>query len=704
MFSEMQYSRRVAVLAVGVLLLSSPRPMAAQEEPPEPPPVVWRGWSEAVFDEALERHMGVLLTVVHPWCRPCETADREVYTDPIIRARMARSWIPVRVDANERPDLDSRYRIALSVLGRGKSGYPVTAFLFPTGEAMWVDTFIPAEDREARPGLRALLESMDRFWKLRFSEAQSNAVAVQGTFDKEGGERRPDTADPVLVSATIDNIARQVDIENGGFGSAPRRQNPFEAELILLAAKRRSDAGLHEQAINALLGPVRGALYDWIDGGFHRATRVDDWSVPWFGKDLEVNAAYLHALAEAVRAGADPRLEEAASRTVDFILGTLKDPEGGFYAAQDPAGPGDEESDHYAWDVESLLPALGEENRRWAGLLFGLKEGGELHLGLPARFTLKEAPGAAAAAAAGGLGEAEIQAKRAEIVGILKSLRAAKAPPPVQKVRYLDATSAACRALLAASEALGRADAAAAALGALDAVLDSSSPDDGIPHALHAPEGSPVLMSDQALFGNALIDAHEHTGERKYLDAAVRIGKTLLDLYDSPDGAFYDVIRQDDAAGYIRLRRKPTLDESSMSPLVVAATLLYRIGHHTDSDAMVRRAQSAFDYGSTRLPRLDEAGTTLALAVDAMLSGPVVISVGPAGTAGSGLREAALALYEPGRILKLKGRNGPPGGGATVCVAERCREDVSSSGEMATAIAELRRQRALESAAGQPSE
>ncbi len=668
--------------------LGGPAPARGQEMP-EPPPVVWEAWSEEVFARARQEQKGVLLTIVTPWCKPCATADVEVYADPVVRHLISRLWIPVRIDSLERPDLDARYRLALWILSQ-EAGYPVTAFLFPSGEAMWVDRFIPAEDRETRPGLRSLLARMDRLWKLEFQQARQNALAVQSAFDHEAAEGGDAALDSLLVSAITDSVIARSDPRSGGYGAPPRRQNPFAAELVLLASRRRGDAGLEAQALHALRAPVRGAVFDRIGGGFHMAAADSAWNVPVFEKMLSVNAAYLHALTEAVRAKGDEELAAAAGRTVDYMLGTLGRKPGVFLAMQAPAAQGEEDASYYAWTVAEIRAALAPDALAWAAALFGYQESGELLLGFPPRVTLKSRPDSGPALAAAGLDPSQAARRGAEIIRVLAELRAAKSPPPLLEKEYLDGTAMACSALLHAAPVLDREDAAGAALAALDRILAAHSLKEGVPHRLDDPSKSPILMADQAWLGNALIDAHEYSGHPRYLAAAVQTSRTLLDLFDAADGAFYDVVEQRDSAGYVRLRRKPFLDTVQPSPQVMAGRLLERIGYHTGDNALIERAAKAYLWSARRLSGNDLAGSSLALAVDSMLNGPIRIHVGGAGSVAAAMRRTALKIYEPARVILEGSAGGSDGAGVSICLGKACREGLSAQGELEGAVEALR--------------
>jgi uncharacterized protein YyaL (SSP411 family) len=658
------------------------------EEPP-PPPVEWLPWTEDVFARAREEQRGVLLTIVRPWCRKCETADREVWSDPIVRRLVARYWIPVRIDKMERPDLDSRYQIALAVLNYGKHGYPLTGFLFPSGEAIWADVHVPARDG-VRPGMRSLLNNLNRNWKTRFDEARKNAVVVQETFDREDQERRPATLDPVVVSLVSDFLIKNRDPDHGGYGPPPRSKNPLAAELVLLTSLRRQDPGLEVQAIEALQGAVRGAIFDRIEGGFHRGTVEPDWSVPIFGKTLSTNAMYVHALTEAIRATGDADLRRAAEMTVNWILVRLVAPGGGFYAGQAPSAKGTAEASYYSWTVREVHTLLSEKEIQWAEALFGLRDGGEPVLGLPRSFTFKAGEGAEEAMRTAGLNPSDAGKWEKKIHSKLAAAREKRERPPVLEIQYLESTALASAALLHAAPILEDERAGDAALAALDRILREHPVAKGVPHRLHDPGRSPILMVEQAHLGNALLDAAEYNGERKYVEAASSLAETMLDLFDSPAGAFYDVVEQKEAAGYIRLRRKRLLDTLMPPPQATAGRFLARLGWHTGDESFLERAGKALAWNISQLPEFNHLGTSLALAMDAITTGPVRITIHGSGKDTQALRWAAMNLYEPAKVILTAPDEEPPGTSAVICMGDRCRDKLGSAEALSQALNSLR--------------
>jgi hypothetical protein len=663
---------------------------AAAEAPA--PPIEWLPWSAAVFERARKEDRGVLLNVVSRWCRPCQAADQGVFADETVRRLVAARWIPVRVDREERPDVDTRYQIAAAPFTKGKGGWPLNVFLLPTGEAMWAELTLPPEDQMSGPGMRTLLARLDHWWRNLLQDARKNALRAMKTFEDEKRPRRPAPLAPELLSAVVDGVVAAADYDHGGYGAVPRYANPYAVELVLLAAGRRSDSGLREQALGALRGPVRGGLFDRLGGGFHRAARDPGWGAPYFDKPLVVNAAYLKALVEAVRVAGDEELRSAAGRTVDYILGTLAAPGGGFHVSQGPSADPDDDAAYYAWRVEEAASLFGEEDLGFARRLLGFGDEGEILLGLPARFVLKQPLTIEEAARAAGVGAGAAEKAATRVLRRLSESRAGRPVPPVAPVQLLDATSLAASALLHAGAVLGRADATAAALRALDAILGAHpDPGRGLPHRLAPSAGaeSPVLMADLAYLGLALVDAHEATGEARYLEAASRCASAIQSLFqDREAGGFHDVLAAEDAQGYVRIRRKVIADYVAPSPQASAARLLIGLARRTGDEKFLGGVEGALSWTASHLLALDERAAGLGAALDLHLHPPLRITV-PRGASGArDLASAALRLAAPGRIVIW--RDGGAGeAAARVCLGDACREGARDAAAIAAAVEDL---------------
>jgi uncharacterized protein YyaL (SSP411 family) len=271
----------------------------------------------------------------------------------------------------------------------------------------------------------------------------------------------------------------------------------------------------------------------------------------------------------------------------------------------------------------------------------------------------------------------------------LSAARATHAAPPVDVSRNLDSTALAASALLQAGAVLDRRDAVDAALRALDLVLKANpDPSHGIRHSLDAPvERSPIMMEDQVYFGTALLDAYEITGEGRYLEAASKISSALIHLFlDKEGGGFYDILPDEDEGGYLRLRRKPMIDNVAPSPEGSAALFLLRLGAITGDASLRPLAAGAILWTSTHLPKIDEKAATLGLALDDYLQERLRITVGGTGPAAEELLGAAWKVYAPGRVIT---RVASSSAAASVCVATRCRDGIVVPGEIRPAVAEV---------------
>jgi len=529
---------------------------------------------------------------------------------------------------------------------------------------------------------------MNHFWKARFAEARQNALKVQGWFEAAAKPQGRAPLTRELVGAMTDAIAKTADLQNGGFGVPPRVANPFCARAALAEAVERGDASLRESSLEALMGPVTGGTLDHLEGGFHFAPASAGWGIPTFGKRLDVTAAYLRAIADALRIDPNPRLREAADLTVGYLLRTLQAPEGGFYTRQAPSPDLNAPLDYYTFKTDALAGALGEKDMAWAKLLFGVKPEGDVLLGLPPRVTLKRP----ADPDGEGLPEAEVAEAEARVMAKIAAIRDQAGPPPIVKARYTDSTAQAVSALLHAGAVLGRDDAVDAALKALGEILGRFPRlEKGVPHRLDAEgsQGSPLLMQDLAYLGNAILDAYELTGTPSYLEAAKGAAKGLHDLFeDADDGGFFDVVGDDDAPGYLRFRLKPVLDSEQPAPNAEAARFLDHLSRLTGDATWARGVGRALEMAAGKLSPFGPLSASTLLAIDAHLRPPVIVKIDGSGAGARGLAAAAWSLIEPSAAVVWSGGGGKAG--AEICIGEKCESVVEDPKIMAAKLAEIR--------------
>ncbi|MGB0124815.1 MAG: DUF255 domain-containing protein, partial [Silvibacterium sp.] len=262
-------------------------------------PIHWHEWGQAAFDLAASEDKPVLLDIGAVWCHWCHVMDRESYEDPTLAAIVNEHFVAIKVDRDERPDVDSRYQAAVSAIS-GQGGWPLTAFLTPDGKPYFGGTYFPRDDRYGRPGFDRVLLTMADVWKTRREEALESAASVFAAI--EHGETfagRAGSLSLEIVDKLIESALKQFDARHGGFGSQPKFPHPAAIDLLIDVAARTGNEAAREAATVTLAQMSRGGIYDQLAGGFHRYSVDERWVVPHFEKMLYDNAGllanYVHA-------------------------------------------------------------------------------------------------------------------------------------------------------------------------------------------------------------------------------------------------------------------------------------------------------------------------------------------------------------------------------------------------------------------------
>src|SRR5271170_1633571 len=262
-------------------------------------PIHWHEWGAEAFDLAAKEDKPILLDIGAVWCHWCHVMDRESYEDAALAKVINEHFIAVKVDRDERPDVDSRYQAAVSAIS-GQGGWPLTAVLTPEGKPFFGGTYFPREDRYGRPGFERVLRSMAEAWKTRRDEVMESAGSVveaieyNENFAGRGGSLSMDLVDKMVASAL-----EKFDRHNGGFGSQPKFAHPSAIDLLLDVAARTGNQAAREAATVTLERMARGGVYDQLGGGLHRYSVDERWLVPHFEKMLYDNAQLLHLYSEA---------------------------------------------------------------------------------------------------------------------------------------------------------------------------------------------------------------------------------------------------------------------------------------------------------------------------------------------------------------------------------------------------------------------
>jgi uncharacterized protein YyaL (SSP411 family) len=563
-------------------------------------PVAWQEWGEEAFAQARRENKPVLLDIGAVWCHWCHVMDRESYEDANTAALINENFVAVKVDRDERPDVDARYQAAVSSIS-GQGGWPLTAFLTPDGQPFFGGTYFPPDDRYGRPGFRRVLAMMADAFEDRAEEVQETAASVMAaiehneTFSARGGDLDGD-AGRALIAKLLRSAIAQFDARNGGFGSQPKFPHAAAMDLLIDAASRtREDAQLAEQAKVVVTTTLRkmaaGGIHDHLAGGFHRYSVDERWIVPHFEKMAYDNSELLKNYAHAFATFGEPEFGDVARGILRWMDEWLSDRAlGGFYASQDADDSLEDDGDYFTWTRAEAAAALSEDEFAVAAAWFNLRPVGDMHHNA-AKNVLHHETTLADIARAQGRSEEDVRALRNAVVQKMYAARLKRKTPYVDKTVYTGWNGMCISAYFAAAQALRSADVEAFALLSLDRVLDAAwSEADGLAHVVAYGEGVPSrarvagVLEDYAFVATAALDAWEAAGEMKYFAAAQRIAASMIArFYDRNGGAFFDTEVVEGAIGALRTRRKPLQDAPTPSGNSVAAAVLLRLAALTDN-------------------------------------------------------------------------------------------------------------------------
>ncbi|MCS7234462.1 MAG: thioredoxin domain-containing protein [Armatimonadota bacterium] len=654
-------------------------------------PVDWFPWCEEAFERARREDKPVLLDIGAAWCHWCHVMDHESYDDPQIAAFINEHFVPVKVDRDERPDVDVRYQNAVAALS-GQGGWPLTVFLTPDGYAFYGGTYFPKEDRYGRPGFLRVLQGVAEAYRRQRDRTREVAAQLAQELRRAQTATDPGPVSLQMVEDVLDGIARAFDARYGGFGTAPKFPHASALDLVLYHFGYRREEWMEVVARHTLRAMAHGGIYDQLGGGFHRYSTDARWCVPHFEKMLYDNAALLATYSRAYLLWRDPLYAEVVEGTAGFLLDVLADPAGGFGASQDAdTGPGDD-GDYFTWTVDEAAALLEPDELEVVRRRFDLHEQGEMHHD-PRRNVLWVAASVEEVAAQLGWDVPRVQKLLQSAVRKLRHGRSARSAPAVDRTLYAAWNGMAATALLVAHQATAVERYAQAALRTVDRFLrEGFDPARGFSHALHEPQG-PRTLDDQVHMGYALLLAYSLTGERRHLDAAREVAALLdREYHDPAEGGFFDVPRSQARGPALELPYKPIQDAPTPSGNGVAALFLQDLSALSGEVRWAERAEEVVRTFAGVARAHGYFAATYSLAASRSLQPPVhvVVAGGRHDPAARALHRAAwsaahpdrvVSWAEPGQELPEPARSAAEAaaGGSTafVCVGNSCAPPVA---------------------------
>jgi uncharacterized protein len=620
-------------------------------------PIAWYEWGDAAFARAKSENKPVLLDIGAVWCHWCHVIDRESYESAEIAKIINEHFIAVKVDRDERPDVDARYQSAISALS-GQGGWPLTGFLLPDGKPFYGGTYFPPDDQGGRPGFRRVLLAVADSYRNkrpdleRAANSLADAVARAETFN--GAKAKFDLG---VVDAQIQSITKLFDIRNGGFGQAPKFPHASAIELILERYQESKDKQLLAMAETTLEKMARGGVYDQLAGGFHRYSVDERWLVPHFEKMSYDNSELLKNYLHGWQVTQNPFLRETAEGMIGWVNELLSDQHaGGFYASQDADYCLSDDGDYFTWTLEEVREMLLPAEARIIELYYDVEPRGEMHHN-PAKNVLWVARDPATIAKTLGGDETAVRLTIARAKDKMLAGRLRRITPYIDTTMYVSWNAMFVSAYLEASHTLGRSigdNCRDFALKTLDRMLaEAWGEEQGFAHRIGGPrlQGS---LDDQAFSVVALLDAYETTLNSRYFRAAQRTLDYLLENYaDVEGGGFFD--RPSNAAplGGLDVRRKPFQDSPTPGANSVAIIALVRMHAFTGDERYYDFAEKTLEAFAGVAPQYGLFAATYGLAALLFARHPMqVVITGRAGDpAALSLEVAANRVYRLGKSV-----------------------------------------------------
>jgi hypothetical protein len=619
-------------------------------------PVNWNPWGEAAFARAQAEDKPILLDIGAVWCHWCHVMDRESYENPEIAALINRHFVAVKVDRDERPDVDARYQAAVSAIS-GQGGWPLTAFLTPDGRPYFGGTYIPPDDRYGRPGFGRVLLALSQVWQERRDEALETASSVMAaiehneSFSGRGGE---------LTLALVDKIAasvlKQFDPRNGGFGSQPKFPHSSVLDLLLELAMNRDNTAAEEAFTATLEKMARGGVYDQLAGGFHRYSVDERWAVPHFEKMLYDNTELLRNYVHGFQSFAREDFRQTASEIVRWLDATMTDRErGGFYASQDADIDLDDDGDYFTWTLDEARAALDPDELEFAKSYWDIGQLGDMHHN-PAKNVLHVKQTVEKRAAETGRSVDELRSLRESARRKLLAARAQRPTPFIDRTLYTGWNAMAVTAYLEAARVLRAAPAREFALRTLDRLLNAAwDGNQTLCHVMAYGDAQipatkvPGTLDDYAFTVHACIDAWFANGEMNYYRAAVKLADAMIaKFYDKTAGAFYDAAAPEAGTiplGALGARRKPLQDSPTPAGNPTAASALLRLEALSGRGEYREIAEDTLGSFAGIVEHFGLFAGSYGLALERLLLDPVHVTVVGSGPEADRMEAMAVAGY-----------------------------------------------------------
>ncbi|HEX6727721.1 MAG TPA: aldo/keto reductase [Nitrospira sp.] len=612
-------------------------------------PVEWYPWGLEALQRAKDKNRPILLSIGYSACHWCHVMERESFENEAIAQLMNRWFVCIKVDREERPDLDEIYMAATVTMNHGQGGWPMTVFLTPEQEPFFAGTYFPPEDRWGRPGFGNILKKIADYWETGPSEVRTQAKEL--TEQLQGSRQTPS---PISISESVleEAVAQfqeDFDETHGGFGTAPKFP-PATGLSFLLRSHRRSDNPHTLAMVTKTLDMMAaGGIYDHIGGGFARYSTDARWLVPHFEKMLYDNALLARVYVEAYQVTKKPLYRQVATEVLDYVRREMTGPDGGFYSSTDADSEG-VEGKFFVWSPTEVQNVLknDEDARRFCALYDITDSGNWEHKNIPNRLTPIEEVAKRLNLTPDELTEIASRAKP-----LLYEARRHRVPPGLDDKVITAWNGMMLSAMAEAARVFGNAGYLESARQTADFLLRSHAKPDG--RLLRTSRGDrahlDAYLEDYAYLTEGLLDLYESGAAESYLQEAARLAEYLIsDFMDQEQGGFFTTAKQHES---LILRHREGMDGATPSANAVAASALARLSFHFDREDWRRASVAAIRAYGRHMTRYPRAFAKSLAVIDFLTEGPVELAIVGDESQNNvrALREAVARCYLPNRIV-----------------------------------------------------
>jgi uncharacterized protein YyaL (SSP411 family) len=530
--------------------------------------------------------------------------DRESYEDPQVAEIINQHFIAIKVDRDERPDVDSRYQTAVAAI-TGQGGWPLTAFLTGEGKPFYGGTYFPPVDGYGRPSFKKILLAIAEAYRDRRDDVVREADGLMAALTHaEGMSGHGGDFNPRIVSTMVQAALNSFDPKDGGFGSAPKFPHPSIIEVLLDWYARSGEEGASNVARTTLVKMAHGGVYDQLAGGFHRYSVDEHWIVPHFEKMSYDNSELLRNYVHAAQLFPEAGFDDIARDIMRWVNSTLSNRDhGGFYASQDADINLDDDGDYFTWTVDEAKAVLTAQEFEAAALHYDINEVGEMHHN-SAKNVLWIRAGVEEIAMRLSVKPDQVRALLASAKKKMIEARLQRPTPYIDKTVYVNWNAMFVSAYLAAARVLANDDARHFALRTLDRILEHWNGSRQLPHVIAYSDPKAELPNNKGLLDDyvftalACLDAYEATGDLTYFRCAHEIGDaTLAKFGDATSGGFFDAeaTTEQVALGALVIRRKAFQDSPTPAGNPAAAILMMRLHAYTNDARYRAKAEDTLE-------------------------------------------------------------------------------------------------------------